>query len=97
MAKYRRLVDEAVSLQSSNGRFEATSHAVAYELMTNLKRTDLFYPKREVEFDGICRVGNSSKFFDLAYFLLGYRYLGLSLGISFLVMRSKWLNWMAVN
>ena len=52
MAKYRQVLDEAVNLKSTNRRFKTINHAVATYEQTK-KGLSYFYPKREVECDGI--------------------------------------------
>ena len=52
MAKYRQVLDEAVNLKSTNRGFKTINHAVVtYEQLK--KGLSYFYPKREVEGDGI--------------------------------------------
>ena len=51
-AKYRQVLDEAVKLISTNRGFKTINHAVATYEQTK-KRLSYFYPKREVECDGI--------------------------------------------
>ena len=52
MAKYRQVLDEAVNLKSTNRGFKTINHAVATYEQTK-KVLSYFYPKREVEYDGI--------------------------------------------
>ena len=52
MAKYRQVLDEAVNLKSTNRGFKTVNHAVATYEQTK-KVLSYFYPKREVECDGI--------------------------------------------
>ena len=52
MAKYRQVLDEAVNLKSTNRGFKTINHAVATYEQTK-KGLSYFYPKREVECDGI--------------------------------------------
>ena len=52
MAKYRRVLDEAVNLTSKNRGLGTINHMVAkYEQTKN--RLNYFYPKRQVQDDGI--------------------------------------------
>ena len=52
MSKYRRLLDEATNLTSTNRGFRTVNHMVAtYEQIK--KRFSYFYPKRQVQDDGI--------------------------------------------
>ena len=52
MAKYRQVLEEAVNLKSTNRGFKTINHAVATYEQTK-KGLSCFYPKREVECDGI--------------------------------------------
>ena len=52
MAMYRQILDEVVNLKSTNRGFKAINHTVATYEETK-KGLSFFYPKREVEFDGI--------------------------------------------
>ena len=52
MAKYRRILHEAVNLRSTNTGFKMINHAVATSEQTK-KGLSYFYPKREVECDGV--------------------------------------------
>ena len=52
MAKYRQVLDELVNLKSTNRGFKTINHAVATYEQTK-KGLSYFYPKREVECDGI--------------------------------------------
>ena len=52
MSKYRQVLDEAVNLKSTNRGFKTINHAVATYEQTK-KELSYFYPKREVECDGI--------------------------------------------
>ena len=52
MSKYRQVLDEAVNLKSTNRGFKTINHAVATYEQTK-KGLSYFYPKREVECDGI--------------------------------------------
>ena len=52
MAKYRQVLDEAVNLKSTNRGFKTINHAVATYEQTE-KGLSYFYPKWEVECDGI--------------------------------------------
>ena len=52
MAKHRQVLDEALSLKSTNRGFKTINHAVAtYEQIK--KGPSCFYPKQEVDCDGI--------------------------------------------
>ena len=52
MSKYRRVLDEAVNLKSTNCGFKTSNHLVgAYE--QTKRRLSYFYPKKEVLNDGI--------------------------------------------
>ena len=50
MAKYRQVLDEAVNLESANRGFKTINHAVA---TYDQKGLSDFYPKREIECNGI--------------------------------------------
>ena len=52
MSKYRRLLDEAINLTSTNRGFRFISHMVATYEQTK-KGLSCFYPKRQVQDDGI--------------------------------------------
>ena len=52
MSKYRRVLDEAVNLTSSNRGFISINHMVATYEQTK-KGLSYFYPKRQVQDDGI--------------------------------------------
>ena len=52
MSKYRQVLDEAVNLKSMNRGFKTINHAVVTYEQTK-KGLGCFYPKREVECDGI--------------------------------------------
>ena len=52
MSKYRRVLDEAINLTSTNRVFRTINHMVAtYE--QKKKGLSYFYPKRQVQDDGI--------------------------------------------
>ena len=52
MAKYRRVLHEAVKLKSTNRGFKTINHAVTPYEQTK-KGLSYFYSKREVECDGV--------------------------------------------
>ena len=52
MTKYRKVLDEAVNVTSTNRRFRTMKHSVATYEQTK-KRLSYFYPKHLVEEDGI--------------------------------------------
>ena len=52
MAKYRQALDEAESSKSTNRGFKTTNHAVETYEKTK-KGLSYFYPKQEIECDGI--------------------------------------------
>ena len=52
MSKYRRVLDEAVNLKSTNREFKISNHLVGTYEQTK-KGFSYFYPKREVLDDGI--------------------------------------------
>ena len=51
MSKYRRVLDEAINLRSTNRRFRIINHMVATYEQTK-KGLSYFYPKRQVQDDG---------------------------------------------
>ena len=52
MSKYRRVLDEAINLTSTNRGFRTINHMVATYEQTK-KGLSYFYPKRQVQVDGI--------------------------------------------
>ena len=52
MSKYRRMLDEAINLTSTNRGFSTINHMVATYEQTR-KGLSYFYPKRQVQDDGI--------------------------------------------
>ena len=52
MSKYRKVLQEAVNVTSTNRRFRTIQHSVATYEKTK-KRLSYFYPNRKVEEDGI--------------------------------------------
>ena len=52
MAEYRQVLEEEVNLKPTNRRFKSINHAVGTYEQT-IKGLNYFYPKREVECDGI--------------------------------------------
>ena len=52
MSKYRRVLDEAINLTSTNRGFRTINHMVATYEQTK-KGLSYFYPKRQVQDDGI--------------------------------------------
>ena len=52
MAKYRQVLDEVLNLKSTNRGFKTINHAGATYEQTK-EGLSYFYPKREVECDGI--------------------------------------------
>ena len=52
LAKYRRVLDEVINLTSTNRGFKTINHMVATYEQTK-KGLSYFYPKRQVQDDGI--------------------------------------------
>ena len=52
MEKYRKVLDKAINLISTNRRFRTINHMVATIEQTK-KRLSYFYPRRQVQDDGI--------------------------------------------
>ena len=52
MSKYRRVLDEAINLTSTNRGFKTSNHMLATYDQTK-KGLSYFYPKRQVQDDGI--------------------------------------------
>ena len=52
MSKYRRVLDEAINLTSTNRGFRTINHMVATDEQT-MKGLSYFYPKRQVQVDEI--------------------------------------------
>ena len=52
MSKYRRVIDEAINLTSTNKGFRTINHMLATYEQTKKGLID-FYPKRQVQDDGI--------------------------------------------
>ena len=52
MSKYRRVLNEAINLTSTNRGFRTINHTVSTKEQTK-KGQSYFYPKRQVQVDGI--------------------------------------------